>query len=258
MPKRFRDLFPLHQRIAYLGWYLLGKPCPISLTLKTGQSLYMRRDSPTANDHDTAYEVFVSDFYRPDAIAPGDQMLNIVDLGANVGYATMYFAHLFPKSHLYCFEPHPTSFAELVSNLRRNHLLDRVTLYKAAASNVTKSGFLTDDAVCSTIVSGDGDRRSRVMQLDLFECQLGVKVDILKVDIEGGEYAILGDDRFRQLLPANVMMEWHSDQEHGDGKLWCVRCLESLGYQVTVRWDGGAFGAIAAALPKDSLNASLS
>jgi FkbM family methyltransferase len=258
MPSRFRDLFPFPQRIAYLSWFLLGKPCPISLTLKTGQTLYMRRDSPIANDHDTAYEVFVNNFYRPDGIAPGDQMLNIVDLGANVGYATMYFAHLFPKSHLYCFEPHPTSFAELVANLRRNHLLDRATLYKAAASNVMGSAFLTDDAVCSTIVSSDGDRRFRVTQLDLFECLRDVNVDILKVDIEGGEYAILGDDRFRQLLPSSVMMEWHSDQEHGDGKLWCVRRLESLGYQVTIRWDGGAFGAIAAVRPKDSLNASLS
>ena len=258
MPKRFRDLFPIPQRIAYLGWYLLGKPCPIGLTLKTGQSLHMRGDSPTANDHDTAYEVFVSDFYRPDGIVPSDQELTIVDLGANVGYATMYFAHLFPKSHLYAFEPHPTSFAELVANLRRNHLLERVTLYKAAASNVAGPQFLTDDAVCSTIVSGDGNRRFRVMQLDLFECLSGLHVDILKMDIEGGEYSVLGDDRFRRLLPRNVMMEWHSDQEHGDGKLWCVNRLESLGYRVTVRWDGGDFGAIAAAQPKDSLNASLS
>lgn len=258
MPQRFRDLFPLPQRIAYLGWYFLGKPCPVTLTMKTGQSLHMRRDSPTANDHDTAYEVFISDFYRPEGSVHSEQELTIVDLGANVGYATMYFAYHFPRAHLYCFEPHPTSFGVLVDNLRRNSLLDRVTLYKAAASNTAGPQFLTDDAVCSTVVSNDGDRRFRVMQLDLFECLRGLQVDILKMDIEGGEYSILGDDRFRLLLPANIMMEWHSDKEHGDGKLWCVNRLESLGYQVTVRWDGGAFGAIAAAQPKDSLDASYS
>src|SRR5271166_2713900 len=162
MPQRFRDLFPLPQRMAYLGWYLLGKRWPIRLTLKTGQSLFMRRDSATANDHDTAYEVFVSDFYHPDGVAADGQTLNIVDLGANVGYATMYFAHHFPRAHLYCFEPHPNSFGVLVDNLRRNHLMDRVTLYKAAASNATRPQFLTDDAVCSTIVSDGGDGRLRV------------------------------------------------------------------------------------------------
>ena len=160
MPQRFRDLFPLPQRIAYLGWHLLGKPCPIRLTLRTGQSLFMRRDSATANDHDTAYEVFVSDFYRPDGIPPG-QALNIVDLGANVGYATLYFAHQFPNAQFDRFEPHPTSFAVLVDNLRRNHLMDRVTLYKAAASNATQPQFRRRRQLCSTIVSEGGDRRFR-------------------------------------------------------------------------------------------------
>lgn len=167
MPQRFRDLFPLPQRIAYLGWYLLGKRWPITLSLKTGQKLSMRRDSAYANDHDTAYEVFISDFYRPDQSVPCDQALNIVDLGANVGYATMYHAHHLPKAHIYCFEPHPVSFGVLVDNLRRNHLMYRVTLYKAAASNVTRPQFLTDDAVCSTVVASAGDRRFRVTQLDL-------------------------------------------------------------------------------------------
>ncbi len=250
MPQRFRDLFPLPQRIAYLGWHLLGKRWPIALGLKTGQTLFMRADSPYANDHDTAYEVFISDFYRPEQSVPTDRDLNIVDLGANVGYATMYYAHHFPKAHLYCFEPHPVSFGVLVDNLRRNHLMDRTTLYNAAASNVTGPRFLTDDAVCSTVVTTDGERRYKVTQLDLFDCLRDLNIDILKMDIEGGEYDILGDDRFRQLSPANILMEWHSDQAHGDGKLWCAQRLESLGYRLTVRWDGGAFGALAAARTK--------
>jgi FkbM family methyltransferase len=245
MPQRFRDLFPFPDRLAYLGWHLLGKRWPINLRLKTGQQLFMRAHSASANDHDTAYEVFINDFYRPEQTA-GMRILNIVDLGANVGYATLYYAHCFPDAHLYCFEPHPVSFGLLVDNLRRNHLMQRATLYKAAASNVTSLRFLTDEAVCSTVVANDGDKRFRVTQLDIFSCLRDIPVDIFKMDIEGGEYEILGDDRFRQLSPAHVLMEWHSTPERGDGKAWCTERLKTLGYRVNVRWDGGAFGAIAA------------
>lgn len=218
----------------------------------------MRRQSALANDYDTAYEVFVGDFYRPALSLPSDQVQNIVDLGANVGYATMYFAHVFPKAHVHCFEPHPRSFGALVDNLRRNNLMERVTLYQAAASSATMLQFLTDNRTCSTVVSESGDRTFRIMQLDLFDCLRGLRIDIFKMDIEGGEYSILGDDRFRQFSPAQIMMEWHSDQEHGDGKTWCVRRLEDLGYSVTIRFDRGHCGMLAAVRSKDSLDASLS
>ena len=78
--------------------------------------------------------------------------------------------------------------------------------------------------------------------VDFFEDVGAAPFDLLKLDIEGGEYAILGDDRFARLKPRRIALEWHTRPEVPDGRGWCVERLKGLGYQVTdgnLQHDGG-------------------
>jgi hypothetical protein len=68
--------------------------------------------------------------------------------------------------------------------------------------------------------------------IDIFPLLIGKKIDLLKMDIEGGEYEILADARFGELNITAIVMEWHARSETSDDKTWCVRRLEGLGFQV--------------------------
>jgi len=52
------------------------------------------------------------------------------------------------------------------------------------------------------------------------------------MDIEGGEYAILSDDRFKHLNVKLITMEWHNIESHPDGFSWVKERLSALGYKV--------------------------
>jgi hypothetical protein len=71
--------------------------------------------------------------------------------------------------------------------------------------------------------------------VDIFPSLVGKRIDLLKMDIEGGEYEILADARFDELNIGAIVMEWHARSETSLGfhdKRWCQRRLEGLGYQI--------------------------
>jgi hypothetical protein len=84
-----------------------------------------------------------------------------------------------------------------------------------------------------------GARRITVCGEDLFEALAGVRVDLLKMDIEGAEHRLLSDPRFAALKPRTIVMEWHSTDEHPEGQRRCVESLERLGYAVKSYLDLG-------------------
>jgi hypothetical protein len=69
-----------------------------------------------------------------------------------------------------------------------------------------------------------------VSMIDWFETVGTEEIDILKIDIEGGEYSILSDRRFADIKCKIIAMEWHNTPEYPDGQKWCVNRLEELNY----------------------------
>ena len=68
--------------------------------------------------------------------------------------------------------------------------------------------------------------------VDFFASLGAGPIDLLKMDIEGGEYELLEDPRFAALPVSRLVLEWHKTIDHPDGKAWCERRLTSLGYTV--------------------------
>jgi hypothetical protein len=85
----------------------------------------------------------------------------------------------------------------------------------------------------------------RVPLVDFFETVGTEPIDLLKMDIEGGEYALLSDPRFARLPIRALVMEWHRTRERPDGKAWCERALADMGYEVTPGiWTGEVNGLL--------------
>jgi hypothetical protein len=83
-------------------------------------NLYLRT---YAGDIRMFYEIFWEQVYRwPSSFPEIDG--TIIDAGANIGMASMYFSVHFPRATIYCIEPSPENFRVLKMNLA--HELNRV------------------------------------------------------------------------------------------------------------------------------------
>lgn len=134
-------------------------------------------------------KVFISEEYRlPFELAPRV----IVDAGANVGMATLYFANKFPEARIIAIEPEPSNF----DILRRNcSNLAGVTLIQAALwpdhrdleipdYDVNKWEFRVGDR---REHPSDGETVAGITVADLLAQIDPEPIDLLKLDIEGSE-----------------------------------------------------------------------
>ncbi|WP_426750228.1 FkbM family methyltransferase [Myxococcus sp. Y35] len=240
---RLRDqLTPLSQ-LRYLAWRALPRGRKVTVRLRSGERLSLR--PPPAEDLATAYEVFVAEVYRPPFPLPAAPIQRIVDVGANCGHSLLFWARHYPRAQVVAFEPHPVHLAMLEHNLALNGLTSRVLVHRAAAGVGSGHIALLDAESRSSIVDADGGRALSVPLVDFFDTVGTGPIDLLKMDIEGGEYALLGDPRFARLRIRTLVMEWHCTQARPDGKTWTERTLESLGYDVTPGlWSGDVNGLL--------------
>jgi hypothetical protein len=124
-------------------------------------------------------------------------------------------------------------------HLELNDESQHVKLYCAAAGTSDGTAYLSDEGMSSTILSNNGANRLPVPIKDFFNIVGAAPIDLLKMDIEGGEYQILTDPRFASLSIGVIALEWHNTPAYPDGAGSCRGLLTSLGYDVV---DGAYSG----------------
>jgi hypothetical protein len=109
---------------------------------------------------------------------------------------------------------------------------DRWRLIEAAAMDRDGSvAFLSGVFSRSRIEPGEGT--IEVEAVDVFPYL--ERADLAKVDIEGGEWAILADPRFRELEVPAIVLEYHPDQAPGDDpKVLALEAVKGAGYEARV------------------------
>jgi FkbM family methyltransferase len=188
--------------------------------MRTGERVCLR--PPPAGDVATAYELWVMRHYEPPWPIARPRL--VVDLGSNVGLSLAYFASRYPKARVIGFEPHPEH-----ARLARRYVCDNVEL-RTAAAGVRDGTANLRDAGTASAVAPDGS--IEVAAVDFFR-EFGRRhIDLLKIDIEGGEYDLLADPRFAELSVTNLVLEWHATAAEHRGKQWCVDRLRSCGIEV--------------------------
>jgi len=254
--QRLRDHLTLTSLARYLAWRGLKSASPLSVELKSGERFALR--PPPATDLETAYEVFVARIYDP-VLRAVDRPLRVVDVGANVGYTCVLWGHAFAGARVTAFEPHPRHVQALRQNLALNGLERNVEVVEAAAGVAEgRAAFLDAENESGLVASGRPASNERVSAggapgeldvkvVDFFSAVGDGPLDVLKMDIEGGEYPILSDPRFAALPVRTFALEWHVTPGQPDGKRWCEERLRGLGYAVRegkggTRTNGMLFG----------------
>jgi FkbM family methyltransferase len=120
----------------------------------------------------------------------------ILDCGANIGLASLFFKKLYPNARITAFEADPEIAAVLRGNLERNGCSDVEVVEAAVWTNDGKIDFLREGADSGTILefaSGLAGTRASLPSVRLRRFLEAGHVDLLKLDIEGSEPAVLFD-----------------------------------------------------------------
>ena len=124
----------------------------------------------------------------------------IADAGANIGLYSLLAAYANPRAAIHAFEPTPRLCRELIANLEANNLRN-VIPHELAIGSSSGTLFLHDvsapgsDNEGTNYVSDQPDATTvpvTAVSMDDFCAQNGIdKIDLWKLDVEGGEYDAL-------------------------------------------------------------------
>jgi FkbM family methyltransferase len=173
---------------------------------------------PGTSDVATFDEVYLGDEY--DLPFADFSPRHILDLGANVGYASVYFSNRWPEAAILAVEP----AAENVVLLKRNTgAYPRIDVLHAAVwsrpADVAIANPGADANAFRMTEAADGGPRVRAFTIAQLIAQLGCeRLDLLKMDVEGAEAEILRGSA-DWLDRVNVMMiELHDRLVPGCGE----------------------------------------
>jgi FkbM family methyltransferase len=176
---------------------------PHPITLRGGQS----------TDAWALYELLVMQEYA--AVADLDSPSFIIDGGANIGIASLYFLNKYPATSIVAVEPSPANFEILSKNLApygKRVTLIQGAIWKGSGRLVLESGA---EEWRTSVRAEDSDQKGSVkaFALPTLIAYGNGTVDLLKLDIEGSESEVFGPEA-QQWLPdvRNIAIEVHSKQ----------------------------------------------
>lgn len=205
-------------------------------------------------------EVFLKRWYQTSEPPPPNACM--LDIGANIGAVTLFWANRSPTLQVHCYEPNPAAFATLGRNIGENRLTNRVHPFsegmgKAAGTLRLWVDVPTDLSTAYQETSpAEGGRRIDVPVVAIDEAW--VRFDrkpiwLLKIDTEGAEADILeGASGDFMGAVRNAIVEYHDNIVPGS-LARCQRVLEAAGFECQMLHHPWNEGIIYASRPRANL-----
>jgi FkbM family methyltransferase len=173
-------------------------------------------------------------------VKPGD---TVVDVGANIGYNTLYAAHrVGAAGRVYAIEPAQDNLSVLYANLFANRLRNVIVLpYAAGSLSEVKSFFLRGDISAVNSLFKDNFYAAITQTVEVLARPLDDLIPgtptLVKIDVEGGEIEVLqGMSRLLNSQSLRLIVEWHPtlQQAAGHSPDALPRYLINLGFTLQV------------------------
>jgi FkbM family methyltransferase len=224
---------------SYYGCKLPGAAArasvPIEITLGSEARPVRLAIRPNGFDYDVVEELFARRVY--DVGLTG--VRSVLDLGANIGVASAFFGTLFPEARFACVEPVPDNVSLLHRNAALNHLSVEIFAAAAGAADGQIEMEISSDPRQSAAMEKhftplSGQRVTvPLLSVPTILKKLGWSaVDLLKVDIEGGEVQLFAGNPPWLAAVGAIIGEGHLgfgydiDRAHAD--------LAPAGFRVTL------------------------
>jgi len=140
------------------------------------------------------YEPFETEVFRK-TVKEG---MNVIDVGANIGYYSLMAAKLVKTGKVYAFEPEENNYSLLLNSIRANNFRNIMPIQQCASNENGYCTFFVSP--CETNLGGgsmvwdSGGKKLVVpsITLDTFAEKENVStVNVLKIDVEGAEPLVL-------------------------------------------------------------------
>ncbi|MDZ4252759.1 MAG: FkbM family methyltransferase [Sulfuritalea sp.] len=173
-----------------------------------------------------------------------DQVKVVLDIGANIGAATTFFAALYPSAHIHAFEPVPDNFQMLERNAELRgggihcHLL--ALSDKDGELKMIHSPGLNNHGGWSFYQRGATGEEEQisvpVRKSGEFIHELGLdRIDVIKIDTEGAEKEILHGLTPEQLATVKYIV----GELHGERDFELLDWLEQRGFDIECKKSFG-------------------
>jgi FkbM family methyltransferase len=182
------------------------------------------------------YEIFVEGCYARDQISDGV----IVDLGANIGAATLSWTSRSADVTVHAYEPNPATNKTLRQNIERNNLGGQVIVYDEAVGGQTgeiqlwtdvPSLLATSYGASPPAANGTAIKVPMIALSEVLRRTGNSQISLLKMDTEGAEADILeGASTLDLQSIKRIVLEYH-DNLCPDAFQRCKRILDGAGFR---------------------------
>lgn len=163
------------------------KPASFSVWIKDNNQKTKVSFTGTIDELHALTEIFIEKCYKPK-----NNPRVILDLGANIGIASIWFKLNYPESIIHAYEPNPEMYEILVNNISK---FKNVYCFNKAISNQrTKINFnISKRSFSSSVYSFNDSQKIIVDAVTIDDAidKIGGSVDLMKIDIEGSEFTAI-------------------------------------------------------------------
>ena len=207
----------------------------LQLTIPVGSGYDARLLEP--DSYDSFSEIFIQQEYAD--FVPSEDISTVLDLGANYGYFSLWLQSKRPKDKIQStlIEPSLRSSRSLEKLVELPRLQNRFKYLQRAVGNPKEPHikFFDRPFMAGSIIESDEEDPSYLANTlkpsDVFSSDRSF-YDLIKCDVEGGEWellvnypSILENSRF-------LLMEWHSWHSGGGGFLQIKEKITDVGFQI--------------------------
>jgi len=185
-------------------------------------------------------QIFVREEYR--GLSRLKNPTTILDLGANVGFASAYFLTRFPAARVIAVEPDPQNFEMLRRNLQPYG--DRAVCIHAGVwsstcnLNIVDSRYRDGQHWSRQVTTASHDQADAIVpgvDVPWLMDRVGAsRISLLKCDIEGAEVQVFGPSSAAWIDNVDaIAIELHDDSQFGNGTEVFTKAIAGLPFETT-------------------------
>lgn len=209
--KKSKIILLINSILIKFSIYFNLKPKPFKAYIGNYKINFLVNFTGTIDELHALTEIFIEKCYRSEKYP-----LTILDLGANIGLASIWFKINFPKCKIHSYEPNPEVYKVLRKNLEK---ISGVEIFNLGIgeNNEYIQFNVNERSFSSSIYSIPNSKKINinVVTLDSTIEKIGGCVDLVKLDIEGSEFSAIKNSKRLNCIDV-IVGEIHPEKANCD------------------------------------------
>ena len=208
----------------------------MSSNLKLPELMHPFEIRPNSTDLAIFGQVFLNRSYHFDLKA---EPKLIIDGGANIGLASIFFASKFPNAKIIAVEPEEKNFKAMLRNTANYKNI--ICMQGALWPTKTKLSLFDDGRGESGYVTKEGAQNQIIESYPIHDLAKERIIDVLKIDIEGSELELFASNYQRWLPKVKCLIIETHDSIRKGSSLSVLKAISNYDFSLSVRGENLIF-----------------